>query len=157
MSRHLTEPRQTGLISMRRGGRHHFCIVDDPHVRALVQQIFAHAVTTAGSLAPGPGPSKSLAIAGRIIASPATEFRELVHAVRQGRGPARRRHRNNVAHSRRIPEYLRPSIKANTANSCVRIFRFGDPLAPIQPTGHPSRRSTRQHIWPPRNQCFTLA
>ena len=54
MSQHLTKLRLAGLISARREGRRHFYTVDDPHVLALLQQIFAH-IAPDGSLAPDPG------------------------------------------------------------------------------------------------------
>ena len=54
MSQHLAKLRLAGLISVRREGRRHFYTVDDPHVLALIQQIFAH-IAPDGSLAPDPG------------------------------------------------------------------------------------------------------
>ena len=54
MSQHLAKLRLAGLISARREGRRHFYTVDDPHVLALLQQIFAH-IAPDGSLAPDPG------------------------------------------------------------------------------------------------------
>jgi DNA-binding transcriptional ArsR family regulator len=53
MSQHLTKLRLAGLISARREGRRHFYTVDDPHILALIQQIFAH-IAPDGSLAPDP-------------------------------------------------------------------------------------------------------
>lgn len=53
MSQHLTKLRLAGLISARREGRHHIYTVEDPHIIALLQQIFAH-IAPDGSLAPDP-------------------------------------------------------------------------------------------------------
>ena len=59
-SQHLAKLRLAGLVSARREGRRQFYTVDDPHVIALVEQIFQH-VAPDGSLAPdsadpaGPG------------------------------------------------------------------------------------------------------
>ncbi|GAA1563814.1 MULTISPECIES: ArsR/SmtB family transcription factor [Kribbella] len=41
-SQHLGKLRLAGLITVHRHGRRHIYTVDDPHVRALVEQIFAH-------------------------------------------------------------------------------------------------------------------
>ncbi|MCV7248466.1 winged helix-turn-helix transcriptional regulator [Mycobacterium koreense] len=53
MSQHLTKLRLAGLINARREGRHHIYTVDDPHIVALLAQIFAH-IAPDGSLAPDP-------------------------------------------------------------------------------------------------------
>ncbi|MGZ0153384.1 ArsR/SmtB family transcription factor [Kribbella sp. WER1] len=50
-SQHLCKLRLAGLITVHRRGRHHIYTVDDPHVRALVEQIFAH-IAPDGTLAP---------------------------------------------------------------------------------------------------------
>ncbi|TCC16317.1 ArsR/SmtB family transcription factor [Kribbella sindirgiensis] len=52
-SQHLAKLRLAGLVSARREGRRQFYTVDDPHVIALVEQIFQH-VAPDGSLAPDP-------------------------------------------------------------------------------------------------------
>jgi DNA-binding transcriptional ArsR family regulator len=56
MSQHLSKLRLAGLISVRREGRHHIYIVEDPHVLALVEQVFDH-IAPDGSLAPDPPPT----------------------------------------------------------------------------------------------------
>ncbi len=55
-SQHLAKLRIAGLVTVHRHGRHHIYTVDDPHVRALVDQIFAH-ITPHGTLAPNPIPA----------------------------------------------------------------------------------------------------
>ena len=50
-SQHLGKLRLAGLITVHRAGRRHIYTVDDPHVVALVDQIFAH-IAPDGSLAP---------------------------------------------------------------------------------------------------------
>jgi DNA-binding transcriptional ArsR family regulator len=67
-SQHLAKLRLAGLVSARREGRRQFYTVDDPHVIALVEQIFQH-VAPDGSLAPDPprhqrGPSWRETLAG---------------------------------------------------------------------------------------------
>ncbi|WP_405067895.1 metalloregulator ArsR/SmtB family transcription factor [Kribbella sp. NBC_01510] len=63
-SQHLAKLRLAGLVSARREGRRQFYTVDDPHVIALVEQIFQH-VAPDGSLVPdsadpaGPGPARN--------------------------------------------------------------------------------------------------
>ncbi|TDO54019.1 DNA-binding transcriptional ArsR family regulator [Kribbella sp. VKM Ac-2571] len=52
-SQHLAKLRLAGLVSARREGRRQFYTVQDPHVIALVEQIFQH-VAPDGSLAPDP-------------------------------------------------------------------------------------------------------
>jgi DNA-binding transcriptional ArsR family regulator len=52
-SQHLAKLRLAGLVSARREGRRQFYTVDDPHVIALVEQIFQH-VAPYGTLAPDP-------------------------------------------------------------------------------------------------------
>ena len=58
-SQHLAKLRLAGLVSARREGRRQFYTVDDPHVIALVEQIFQH-VAPDGSLAPDPPRQQSL-------------------------------------------------------------------------------------------------
>lgn len=53
MSQHLTKLRLAGLVSARKEGRHHIYTVDDPHIVALLAQIFAH-IAPDGTLAPDP-------------------------------------------------------------------------------------------------------
>ncbi len=53
VSQHLAKMRLAGLVSSRRAGRRVFYVVDDPHVVALVDQIFDH-IAPDGSLAPDP-------------------------------------------------------------------------------------------------------
>jgi DNA-binding transcriptional ArsR family regulator len=52
-SQHLAKLRLAGLVTARREGRRQFYTVDDPHVVALVEQIFEH-VAPDGTLAPDP-------------------------------------------------------------------------------------------------------
>ena len=52
-SQHLAKLRLAGLVTARREGRRQFYTVDDPHVIALVEQIFQH-VAPDGTLAPDP-------------------------------------------------------------------------------------------------------
>lgn len=52
-SQHLAKLRLAGIISARRDGRRQIYTVDDPHVWALVQQIFEH-IAPDGTLAPDP-------------------------------------------------------------------------------------------------------
>lgn len=52
-SQHLAKLRLAGVASARREGKRTFYTVDDPHVLALVEQIFSH-IDTDGSLAPDP-------------------------------------------------------------------------------------------------------
>jgi DNA-binding transcriptional ArsR family regulator len=49
-SQHLAKLRIAGLITVHRHGRHHIYTVDDPHILALINQIFAH-ITPDGTLA----------------------------------------------------------------------------------------------------------
>lgn len=53
MSQHLSKLRLAGVISVRRDGRRHIYTVEDPHVLAMVEQIFEH-IAPDGSLAPDP-------------------------------------------------------------------------------------------------------
>ena len=53
MSQHLSKLRLAGVITVRREGRRHIYSVEDPHVLALVEQIFEH-IAPDGSLAPDP-------------------------------------------------------------------------------------------------------
>ncbi|MBB5919127.1 DNA-binding transcriptional ArsR family regulator [Actinoalloteichus hoggarensis] len=53
VSQHLGKLRLAGVVSARREGRQHFYTVDDPHVVALVDQIFEH-IAPDGGLAPDP-------------------------------------------------------------------------------------------------------
>jgi DNA-binding transcriptional ArsR family regulator len=50
-SQHLGKLRLAGVITARREGRHTYYTIDDPHVRALIEQIFSH-IAPDGSLAP---------------------------------------------------------------------------------------------------------
>jgi DNA-binding transcriptional ArsR family regulator len=50
-SQHLGKLRLAGLITVHRHGRHHIYTVDDPHVRTLVDQVFAH-IAPDGTLTP---------------------------------------------------------------------------------------------------------
>lgn len=52
-SQHLTKLRLAGIISARRDGRRQIYTVDDPHVWAMVQQVFEH-IAPDGTLAPDP-------------------------------------------------------------------------------------------------------
>jgi DNA-binding transcriptional ArsR family regulator len=52
-SQHLSKLRLAGIITARRQGRHVHYSVEDPHVRALINQIFSH-IAPDGSLAPDP-------------------------------------------------------------------------------------------------------
>lgn len=52
-SQHLAKLRLAGVATSRRDGRYTFYRVEDPHVRALVEQIFSH-IAPDGSLAPDP-------------------------------------------------------------------------------------------------------
>ena len=52
-SQHLTKLRLAGIIRARRDGRRQIYTVDDPHVLAMVQQIFEH-IAPDGTLAPDP-------------------------------------------------------------------------------------------------------
>ncbi|MEV0086701.1 metalloregulator ArsR/SmtB family transcription factor [Saccharopolyspora sp. NPDC050642] len=53
VSQHLSKLRLAGVITARRDGRRHLYTVDDPHVVALVDQIFDH-IAPDGTLAPDP-------------------------------------------------------------------------------------------------------
>ncbi|MGW3467313.1 ArsR/SmtB family transcription factor [Saccharopolyspora sp. NPDC000995] len=57
VSQHLSKLRLAGVITARRDGRRHLYTVDDPHVVALVEQIFEH-IAPDGSLAPDPPQSR---------------------------------------------------------------------------------------------------
>ncbi|MDT5001860.1 MAG: hypothetical protein QOK12_3965 [Mycobacterium sp.] len=50
-SQHLTKLRLGGIVSGRRDGRHQIYTVDDPHILALIGQIFDH-IGPNGQLAP---------------------------------------------------------------------------------------------------------
>ncbi len=50
-SQHLGKLRLAGVITARREGRRQIYTVDDPHVLALIDQIFTH-IAPDGSLAP---------------------------------------------------------------------------------------------------------
>ncbi len=52
-SQHLSKLRLAGIIAVTREGRRHIYTVDDPHVLALVDQIFDH-IAPDGTLAPDP-------------------------------------------------------------------------------------------------------
>lgn len=51
VSQHLAKLRLTGLVRARREGRRQIYAVDDPHVVALVDQIFRH-IAPDGTLTP---------------------------------------------------------------------------------------------------------
>lgn len=53
MSQHLSKLRLAGVITVRRDGRRHIYTVEDPHVLAMVNQIFEH-IEPDGGLAPDP-------------------------------------------------------------------------------------------------------
>lgn len=53
VSQHLGKLRLAGVIAARREGRRQIYVVEDPHVIALVDQIFAH-IAPDGGLAPDP-------------------------------------------------------------------------------------------------------
>jgi DNA-binding transcriptional ArsR family regulator len=55
-SQHLSKLRLAGVIAARRDGKRHIYAVDDPHVVALVEQIFDH-IAPDGTLAPDPQPA----------------------------------------------------------------------------------------------------
>lgn len=52
-SQHLAKLRLGGIVSGRRDGRHQIYTVDDPHVLALIEQVFNH-IGPDGQLAPDP-------------------------------------------------------------------------------------------------------
>jgi DNA-binding transcriptional ArsR family regulator len=52
-SQHLGKLRLAGVVSARRQGRHTYYTIDDPHVLALIEQIFSH-IAPDGTLAPDP-------------------------------------------------------------------------------------------------------
>jgi len=56
VSQHLAKLRLAGLVSAHRHGRRQVYSVEDPHVVALVDQIFRH-IAPDGSLAPDPPPA----------------------------------------------------------------------------------------------------
>lgn len=53
VSQHLSKLRLAGIVTAQRDGRRHIYAVDDPHVLALVEQIFEH-IAPDGTLAPDP-------------------------------------------------------------------------------------------------------
>ncbi|MFD4636932.1 ArsR/SmtB family transcription factor [Lentzea sp. NPDC058436] len=53
VSQHLAKLRLAGVITAQRDGRRQLYTVDDPHVLALVDQIFEH-IAPDGTLAPDP-------------------------------------------------------------------------------------------------------
>ncbi|MGH3320887.1 MAG: ArsR/SmtB family transcription factor [Streptosporangiaceae bacterium] len=53
VSQHLAKLRLAGVVAARRDGRHQIYTVEDPHVLALVDQIFDH-IAPDGTLAPDP-------------------------------------------------------------------------------------------------------
>jgi DNA-binding transcriptional ArsR family regulator len=53
MSQHLSKLRLAGVITVRRDGKRHIYTVEDPHVLAMVNQIFEH-IGPDGGLAPDP-------------------------------------------------------------------------------------------------------
>lgn len=52
-SQHLGKLRLAGVVTASHHGRRHIYVVDDPHVLALVKQIFEH-IAPDGTLAPDP-------------------------------------------------------------------------------------------------------
>ena len=52
-SQHLAKLRIAKVISARREGRHTYDTVEDPHVLAMIDQIFSH-IAADGTLAPDP-------------------------------------------------------------------------------------------------------
>jgi DNA-binding transcriptional ArsR family regulator len=52
-SQHLAKLRLAGIVSARRAGRHTYYTVEDPHVLAMIEQIFSH-IAADGTLAPDP-------------------------------------------------------------------------------------------------------
>ena len=56
-SQHLAKLRLGGIVSGHRDGRHQIYTVDDPHVVALIEQIFDH-IGPDGQLAPDPPPTR---------------------------------------------------------------------------------------------------
>lgn len=52
-SQHLAKLRLAGIITATREGRHTYYTVGDPHVRAMISQIFSH-IAPDGTLAPDP-------------------------------------------------------------------------------------------------------
>lgn len=52
-SQHLTKLRLAGIVEVRTAGRHHIYEVVDPHILALLGQIFDH-IAPDGTLAPDP-------------------------------------------------------------------------------------------------------
>jgi DNA-binding transcriptional ArsR family regulator len=50
-SQHLAKLRLAGIISASRQGRHTYYTVEDPHVLAMIDQIFSH-IAVDGTLAP---------------------------------------------------------------------------------------------------------
>lgn len=50
-SQHLAKLRLAGIVSARREGRHTYYTVQDPHVLAMIDQIFSH-IAADGTLAP---------------------------------------------------------------------------------------------------------
>lgn len=57
-SQHLSKLRLAGVAAATREGRHTYYTVEDPHLLALVEQIFAH-IAPDGTLAPDEPPSPS--------------------------------------------------------------------------------------------------
>jgi len=52
-SQHLAKLRLAGIVSASRDGRHIYYTVEDPHVLAMIGQIFSH-IAADGTLAPDP-------------------------------------------------------------------------------------------------------
>jgi DNA-binding transcriptional ArsR family regulator len=50
-SQHLAKLRLAGIVSASRDGRHTYYTVEDPHVLAMIDQIFSH-IAADGTLAP---------------------------------------------------------------------------------------------------------
>jgi DNA-binding transcriptional ArsR family regulator len=52
-SQHLAKLRLAGIVSASHEGRHTYYTVEDPHVLAMIDQIFSH-IAADGALAPDP-------------------------------------------------------------------------------------------------------
>ena len=52
-SQHLAKLRLAGIVAARREGRHTYYTIEDPHVLAMLDQVFGH-IAPDGTLAPDP-------------------------------------------------------------------------------------------------------
>jgi DNA-binding transcriptional ArsR family regulator len=52
-SQHLAKLRLAGIVSASREGRHAYYTIEDPHVLAMIDEIFSH-IAADGTLAPDP-------------------------------------------------------------------------------------------------------